>query len=508
MQPINYNLDVANPFQAALQGYQTGVGIQQVQQAQQDQMLKQQQAQKAMQAQQKEQARVQAIQQKYANFKGAMTPMNAIEFASTMPAPMVTALKDQFAALGGEAGKKELGNMAGILSSLRTNPEVAQNLIQQKIDAATNSGNNEEAASFKSLQDIAKTDPIKAYNALTPLVAALGKEGQDMLASVSGAEKTAAEIDSAVAAAIIAKANATNAAENAKADAQLKAANAAKAKTEAEFAVRQELGKLALNKANIANLNNQIADRSAQRNIDRQRLALETTAKIAEIQAKGMEIPEHAQKLVNESATSATANKLAAEQQLSLATQLEQMGGGYGTATSAADFLRKATGNQSPMTQLRNDYARMRNSAAIKSLPPGVATDKDIELALKGIPPENADARVMASFLRGMAKANDMNAALDNAKTDWLTSNKGQLGRARTGFIAGDFAVKAGESYGDFSSRVSKTIAEKYKTPAQKIEEAGVRSAALIPTKDVPPAAARPVSSIRSQADAILSGGR
>jgi hypothetical protein len=194
MQPINYNLDVANPFQAALQGYQTGAGIQQVQQAQQDQMLKQQQQQQAMQAQQNEQARVTAIHQKYANFKGEMTPMNAIEFASTMPAPMVTALKDQFAALGAEAGKKQLGNMAGILSALKTNPDIAQNLIQQKIDAATNSGNTQEAASFKALQDIAKTNPVQAYNALTPLVAALGKEGQDMLASVYGAEKTGVEI--------------------------------------------------------------------------------------------------------------------------------------------------------------------------------------------------------------------------------------------------------------------------------------------------------------------------
>ncbi len=417
---------------------------------------------------------------------------------------------------GEERLTNEFNQGFGVSAALENkNPEVAKAGLQKIIEAKKNSG--EPTQIYQQAFDALEAGNVTGAQAIVNM--ALSTADPDRFQKTVEAQtkakqapsmvsESAAKAEEAVATATIAKANATNAAENAKADAQLKAANAAKAQVESEFAVRQELGKLALNKANIANLNNQIADRSAQRNIDRQRLALETTAKIAEIQAKGMEIPEHAQKLVNESATSATANKLAAEQQLSLATQLEQMGGGYGTATSAADFLRKATGNQSPMTQLRNDYARMRNSAAIKSLPPGVATDKDIELALKGIPPENADARVMASFLRGMAKANDMNAALDNAKTDWLTSNKGQLGRARTGFIAGDFAVKAGESYGDFSSRVSKTIAEKYKTPTQKIEEAGVRSAALIPTKDVPPAAARPVSSIRSQADAILSGGR
>jgi hypothetical protein len=508
MQPINYSLDVANPFQAALQGYQTGVNIQQAQQAQQDQMLKRQQERQAMQAQQAEQARVQAIRQKYANFKGAMTPMNAIEFASTMPAPMVTALKDQFAALGAQAGKQELSNMAGLLSALRTNPEVAQQLIQQKIDAATNSGDTQEAESFKALQETARVDPVRAFNSLTPFVAALGKEGQDMLASVYGAEKTSAEIDKAVADATTAQATATNAAEKAAADAQKARADADKAKVESEFAVRQELGKLALNKANIANLNNQIADRAAQRSIDQQRLALETTARIAEIQSKGMEIPEHAQKLVNESATKATANKLAAEQQLNLAANLEKLGGGYGAFGSASEFLKKSTGSQDAMTQLRAEYTRLRNTGAMKYIPPGPATDKDIQLALEGFLPPNASAKELATFLRGMAKISDMDATLENAKTDWLTSNKGVLGRARTGFIAGDLAVKAGESFTDFSTRAAKAVAEKYKTPAQKIEEARVNSAALIPTKDVPPAAARPVSSIRSQADAILSGGQ
>jgi hypothetical protein len=157
---------------------------------------------------------------------------------------MVTALKDQFAALGAQAGKQELSNMAGLLSALRTNPEVAQQLIQQKIDAATNSGDAQEAASFKALQETARVDPVKAFNSLTPFVAALGKEGQDMLASVYGAEKTSAEIDKAVADATIAKANATTAPENARADAQLKAANAQKAKVEADYAEKEITARL------------------------------------------------------------------------------------------------------------------------------------------------------------------------------------------------------------------------------------------------------------------------
>jgi hypothetical protein len=68
----------------------------------------------------------------------------------------------------------------------------------------------------------------------------------------------------------------------------------------------------------------------------------------------------------------------------------------------------------------------------------------------------------MAKFMRGMAKMQDIDAALNNAKTDWLTNNKGQLGRASSPFIAGDFAVKPGETYADFAARAAESVAKRY----------------------------------------------
>jgi hypothetical protein len=184
-----------------------------------------------------------------------------------------------------------------------------------------------------------------------------------------------------------------------------------------------------------------------------------------------------------------------------LARRLDAAGGGFGAATSFADYLRKATGAQSPLTELRQEYTRIRNSAAIKSLPPGVATDKDIELALKGIPPENANASTMASFLRGMGKMQDIEASVANAKTDWLANNNGVLTRARNTFQAGDYATKPGESFNDFTQRVVQDVSKRYNPAAQTplVEQ--------IPTDRTPrPAAA--TSNIRSQADAILRGGQ
>jgi hypothetical protein len=130
-----------------------------------------------------------------------------------------------------------------------------------------------------------------------------------------------------------------------------------------------------------------------------------------------------------------------------------------------------------------------------------VATDKDIELALKGIPPENADARTMASFLRGMGKMQDIEASVANAKTDWLSQNNGVLTRARNTFQAGDYATKPGESFNDFTQRVVQDVSKRYNPAAQ------TSLVQQIPT-DANPRPAAATSNIRSQADAILRGGQ
>jgi hypothetical protein len=187
----------------------------------------------------------------------------------------------------------------------------------------------------------------------------------------------------------------------------------------------------------------------------------------------------------------------------SLADKLAAEGGGFGLFSSASDYLRKATGNQGYVQELRQEFTRLRNSAAVQSLPPGPATDRDIQLVLEGFPPANADARTMASFLRGMAKLQDIDAAVQNSRVDWLSQNRGSLGRAQTSFIAGDFGVKPGETFSDFTARVSSEVGRRYQqrgaTPAP---------GAATPTPATPTPAGQPAqpSSIRARADAIIRG--
>jgi hypothetical protein len=285
------------------------------------------------------------------------------------------------------------------------------------------------------------------------------------------------------------------------AEQEKRVADANKAKVEAEFAGPLAQANLNLNAAQIKNINSEISTRAAKLNLDRQTMQATVAEKLSTIQKNMNEMPADTRKLVNESAVTAAAAKQSAGQFNDLAKQLEAAGGGYGVFSSASEFLKKGTGFQGGLTQLRNEYTRLRNSAAIKSLPPGPATDADIQLALKPFPPETADAKTMASFLRGMAKLQDIEASVANAKTDWLANNNGVLTRARNTFQAGDYATKPGESFNDFTQRVVQDVSKRYNPAAQTplVEQ--------IPTDRTPrPAAA--TSNIRSQADAILRGGQ
>jgi hypothetical protein len=285
-------------------------------------------------------------------------------------------------------------------------------------------------------------------------------------------------------------------------------ANAAKVK--AKYAEQVEIA--GLNKTNwdINNLRSQIGDRSARLNLDTQKTAADVAEKMSSIQSKLNDIPADTRKLINESATLSATSKQSAQQFNDLAKRLDEAGGGYGVFSSASDFLKKGAGFQGGMTQLRQEYTRLRNTAAIKSLPPGPATDKDIAMALKGFPSDNASAGDLSSFLRGMAKLQDVDASINNAKTDWLAQNNGTLTRAKNTFVAGDYATKPGETFNDFSQRIIGDVSKKYRSPEQIAEDRRQQLLSQIPTNQAPvaaPAAAAPAN-IRSQADAILRGGQ
>ena len=502
MQPINYGVEIEDPTKSFLSAFQTGAAIQ-------DTRLKQEQQQQQM-------ANQKLIQEGFTKLRqpGA-TAADYANLAMVLPEAQAKSVRESFNMLSGERQQNALQQSGQVFSAFKAGkPEIAISLLERQIEAKRNSGDNEGAMFLETWRDVAKENPkatedyfgftisqMPGGDKVIESAVKLGTERRTEEQAPAKLRQELAAADKAESEAKTALATATNAPETAAAEAALKKAQADKAKIEAQFAGPLAQASLNLNAAQIKNINSEISNRAAKLNLDKQTMQATVAEKLSTIQKNLTELPADTRKLVNDSAVTAAAAKQSADQYNDLAKRLDAAGGGYGAATSFADYLRKTTGAQSPLTELRQEYTRIRNSAAIKSLPPGVATDKDIELALKGIPPENANASTMASFLRGMGKMQDIEASVANAKTDWLANNNGVLTRARNTFQAGDYATKPGESFNDFTQRVVQDVSKRYNPATQS------SLVSQIPT-DRNPTPAAPAANIRSQADAILAGGR
>ena len=144
---------------------------------------------------------------------------------------------------------------------------------------------------------------------------------------------------------------------------------------------------------------------------------------------------------------------------LDLSQRIDNLGGGWGGLSTGARWLQDAIGTESAWNDTRREYTRMRMSEAIKSLPPGPATDKDIALALQGFPKDNADPQTLSTFLRGMAKLKQIEAVGDNAKAEWVNS-VGSLARARGDIEILGVQVPKGSSYIDFQRKYIKDKAK------------------------------------------------
>lgn len=249
------------------------------------------------------------------------------------------------------------------------------------------------------------------------------------------------------------------------AEAQKAGAEAQRSQLEAGQTPERLQLEAAKGRAEIRNIDSQVSERANRLGLDKDKLQSEVEMKLYEFGQKTDGKVDS--KLVNDSVIASVAAGQAAGQLNDLATRLEQAGGGYGAAAKASEWFKEATGQQNYMTELRKEFVRLRNSEAMKMLPPGPATDKDIELVMKGFPSDTADARSIASFLRGMAKLNNLSSATENAKAEWVNS-VGSLGRAKRDVEVDGVKVPAGMSFIDFSKNYVRQKAAQNESQAQQ----------------------------------------
>jgi hypothetical protein len=422
VQPANYNIDVQSPFQAFAQGAQLGTGLAEIQarrQAQEQDVVRQQQL-------------AQAVQTLNANPNPTAKDYQQLSFL--LPPAQMKSVLDVFQAGSKDQQDQQLKFSGQVLSAFTSGQsKVGIDLLNNQAIALENSGNKAQADAYRTYAKLAEINPGAAQKTIGI-----------MLASLPGGDKI---IESTT-------------------KAQLAPSQVSKSETEAVSAQLETANKplaLALGniktQADINNIQSQITDRTRRLNLDQDRLTGDVQVKLIELNQTQGKLEPSAVKIINDSVVASIGLEQAAGKTLDLATKIEQAAGTAGLAGKFSETLKSISGNQDAVTQLRNEYSRLRNTAAIKALPPGVATDKDIELALKGIPPETANAATQASFLRGMAKMQQYEAATESAKSEWVNST-GNLGRSKTDIEIGGIRVPKGTTFPEFARQFMDQRAE------------------------------------------------
>lgn len=130
---------------------------------------------------------------------------------------------------------------------------------------------------------------------------------------------------------------------------------------------------------------------------------------------------------VQASEEAATASQ-SSRQMMQIAQQYEQMEPSSGRLAEWQEQYKQFTGSEDAVTNLRKEYLRVRNSDVVANLPPGVASDRDIEIFMAGFPSENANPQMLAAFMRGMAKARKYEADYLNFRSKYIYDNKSVRG--------------------------------------------------------------------------------
>ncbi|HBH4233578.1 TPA: phage DNA ejection protein [Escherichia coli] len=197
-------------------------------------------------------------------------------------------------------------------------------------------------------------------------------------------------------------------------------------------------------------------------NIAAQRLALDQQEfgfKMQQAQEKAQQLISEAPKLsvnmekgIETAVNNATASSNSANSMSALAQQFRAEKPTTGLFGNAQDMFAKLTGSDTTLRDLRIRQNALVNSQVLKFLPPGPATDKDVEIVRQGAPTDMDNPETVARWLDAMANLERRNAQFNEFKAEWMSAN-GNPGQSRNGGQILGLDVKKGESLGSAVKR-------------------------------------------------------
>jgi hypothetical protein len=227
--------------------------------------------------------------------------------------------------------------------------------------------------------------------------------------------------------------------------------------------VKGEEAKIRETNAKVQDFASTIQDRANRYRLDVQRLAVDTADKVSQINERQGKLSDGVLKIVNEAALNGATAQQQSANNIELANKIAGANlTGVRTFGQLGETFRRQFGIDITTKALRGEIERARNSAAVASLPPGTASDRDISLFLGPIPDSFSNPAELQSYFRGLAKAQAITGAVETARADWMAQNKGMLGgRAAQPMNVGDYAVKKGQSFADLSKGIAVAVTRK-----------------------------------------------
>lgn len=139
----------------------------------------------------------------------------------------------------------------------------------------------------------------------------------------------------------------------------------------------------------------------------------------------GQELSAFAEKQLDAASTEAATASADASRYMTLADQIRQSSMSGGLKSSWSEYIKEQTGNQDEVTSLRKQAMQIVNSEAIKNLPPGPATDRDIEMVRAPFPTDKASPEYVANWLSAVSRLNEKRAEFLEYKANFISKNNG-----------------------------------------------------------------------------------
>ena len=136
---------------------------------------------------------------------------------------------------------------------------------------------------------------------------------------------------------------------------------------------------------------------------------------------EGQKLSAFAEKQLDSASTDAATASADAARYMSLADNIKNTAMSGGLKSTWTEYIKEQTGNQDEVTALRKQAMQIVNSEAVKNLPPGPATDRDIEMVRAPFPTDKASPEYVANWLSAVARLNEKRAEFSEFKANFIS---------------------------------------------------------------------------------------